>query len=88
MNTNLKKTVHTPPLSHRRRRGQTRLMIYDFINAYCDRYGYPPTIREIGDAVGVSSTGTVVRHLRVLEQEHLIERRNNCARAIRTQSIL
>ena len=81
-------SLHTPPLPHRRRSGQTKDMIYDFINIYSERYGYPPTIREIGDAVGVSSTGTVVRHLHTLEQEHLIERRSGCARAIRTQSIL
>ena len=84
----MKKTIHTPPLKHRRRSGQTKHMIYDFITDYSARNGYPPTIREIGDAVGVSSSGTVVRHLQSLEQEHLIERRTRCARAIRTQAVL
>ena len=80
--------IHTPPLRRRRRSGQTRNMIYDFITAYCTHHGYPPTVREIGDAVGVSSTGTVVRHLHLLEEAHLIERRAGCARAIRTQGVL
>lgn len=84
----MKKPFHTPPLQHRRRSGQTRNMIYDFITDYCARCGYPPTVREIGDAVGVSSTGTVVRHLQILEQEHLIERKAGCARAIRAQGAL
>ena len=84
----MRKTIHTPPLPHRRRSGQTRSMIYMFIVDYCERNGYPPTVREIGDAVGVSSTGTVVRHLKLMEQEQLIERRSGCARAIRTQSLL
>jgi len=84
----MKQTVHTPPLPHRRRSGLTKHMIYDFITHYSEQHGYPPTVREIADAVGVSSTGTVVRHLRILEQEHLIERRFGCARAIRTQAVL
>src|SRR5262249_7704625 len=32
------------------------------------RYGYPPSTREIGDAVGLASTSSVSRHLRVLEE--------------------
>lgn len=37
-------------------------------------YGYPPTVREIGAALGLSSPGTVQRHLDKLEALGLIER--------------
>lgn len=73
---------------HRRQRGQTRLAIYDFIVEFSQQYGFPPTIREIARAVGVSSPGTVSTHLRRLEEERLIQRYSNHARAIRTRDIL
>lgn len=44
--------------------------------------GYPPTIREIGDAVGLSSTSTVLHHLRVMEADGWITRPPGCVRAI------
>lgn len=71
--------------TRRRPRGCTRMMIYDFINDYTARRGYPPTIREIGDAVGVSSSGTVARHLKSLQSDCMIQRWEHHARAIRTQ---
>ena len=66
----------------RRHSGQTRHLIYDFILAYSEQNGFPPTIREIAKAVGVSSSGTISAHLKHLEQEQLIRRFNNRARAI------
>ena len=73
---------------YRRQRGHTRLAIYDFILEFSQQYGFPPTIREIAKAVGVSSPGTVSMHLRRLEEAHLIQRYTNHARAIRTRDIL
>ena len=75
-------------VSKRRPRGRTRMMIYEFINDYTARNGFPPTIREIGDAVGVSSSGTVARHLKSLQADCLIQRRERRARAISTQEML
>jgi repressor LexA len=37
--------------------------ILDFISQHCDRTGYPPTVREIGTAVGLASPSTVHAHL-------------------------
>jgi repressor LexA len=37
--------------------------ILDFISQHCDRAGYPPTVREIGTAVGLASPSTVHAHL-------------------------
>ena len=71
-----------------RRRGHTRLAIYDFIVAFTEQYGFPPTIREIGQGLGLSSPGTVSMHLKHLEQDKLIERYANHARAIRVRGIL
>lgn len=67
----------------RRREGSTRMAIYDYIVSFSNQYGFPPTIREIGEAMGLSSSGTVSAHLRRLEQDHMIERYANHARAIR-----
>jgi DNA-binding transcriptional ArsR family regulator len=72
----------------RRQKGTTRLAIYDFIIAFSEKNGFPPTIREIAQAVGLSSPGTVSMHLKRLEEDHLIKRYTNHARAIRVQDIL
>src|SRR4029078_2130614 len=41
--------------------------IFDFISRYLNRHGYPPTVREIGKAVGLHSSSTVHAHLSKLE---------------------
>lgn len=43
--------------------------IIDFIQQYLTRYGYPPSVREIGAAVGLKSTASVARYLKRLEQD-------------------
>lgn len=60
---------------------QTR--IYNFIEEYTRREGRPPTNREIGEAVGISSTGHVDYHLSVLEKKGLIQRERKKSRGIR-----
>ena len=37
--------------------------IFDFIGKYSAKYGYPPTVRDIGKAVGLASSSTVHAHL-------------------------
>lgn len=42
---------------------QTRQQIYDFVIQYITDHGYPPSLREIGDGVGLSSSSSVHSHL-------------------------
>ncbi|MCU0308610.1 MAG: transcriptional repressor LexA [Thermoleophilia bacterium] len=48
--------------------------ILDFISGYCQRHGYPPTVREIGSGVGLASPSTVHAHLAKLERAGHIRR--------------
>ena len=48
--------------------------IWDFLVDYVDRHGYPPTVREIGEAVGLASPSTVHAHLANLERAGLLRR--------------
>ena len=56
--------------------------IFDFIRRYAARYGYPPTVREIGKAVGLTSSSTVHAHLANLERVGLLRRDPTKPRAI------
>ncbi|EKD37979.1 MAG: hypothetical protein ACD_75C00917G0002, partial [uncultured bacterium] len=56
--------------------------ILDFIGRSVRDRGYPPTIREIGDEVGLRSTCTVFRHLQTLERDGYIRRPRFGNRAI------
>ncbi|MCL2215565.1 MAG: transcriptional repressor LexA [Defluviitaleaceae bacterium] len=49
-------------------------MILDFLKSEIRQNGYPPTVREICDAVGLSSTSTVHAHLETLERKGFIRR--------------
>lgn len=64
-------------LSPRQRR------ILDFILQHTEDKGYPPTVREIGEAVNLSSSSTVHAHLRALETAGAISRDGSLTRAIR-----
>ena len=48
--------------------------IFDFIRRYASKHGYPPTVREIGKAVGLTSSSTVHAHLANLEKIGLLRR--------------
>jgi repressor LexA len=48
--------------------------IFDFISRYLSRHGYPPTVREIGKAVGLHSSSTVHAHLSKLEDLGVLKR--------------
>lgn len=56
--------------------------IYDFIVSFTDAHSYPPSVREICEAVGLRSTATVHVHLKNLEQRGLIVRDPNKQRSI------
>ena len=56
--------------------------IVKYIEAYVDERGYPPSIREIGDQVGISSTSVVDYNLKVLEREGRIRRDREVSRGL------
>jgi repressor LexA len=56
--------------------------IFDFIKRYSDLNGYPPTVRDIGKAVGLASSSTVHAHLANLEKLGLLRRDPTKPRAI------
>jgi repressor LexA len=56
--------------------------ILDFLTKYVDAHGYPPTVREIGEAVGLASPSTVHAHLANLERAGLIRRDPTKPRAL------
>ena len=64
------------PLTQRQNRA------YDFIEQYLSRHRKPPTLQEIGDALGISSTNGVYKLLQKLEQKGWIEREKHKARSI------
>jgi repressor LexA len=56
--------------------------IYDYVVGYVDGHGYPPTVREIGEAVGLASPSTVHAHLANLERAGLLRRDPTKPRAL------
>jgi repressor LexA len=71
----------------RRKRNGTlserQTMILEFFREFQQKNGYPPTIREIGKAVGISSTSVVNYNLNRLEEMGFIEREESVSRGIR-----
>lgn len=57
-------------------------MLLEFIKSHQDKYGYPPTIREMCRAVKVSSTSTISYYLNKLEANGLIKKSPNKNRAL------
>jgi repressor LexA len=56
--------------------------IFDFIKRYSAKHGYPPTVRDIGKAIGLTSSSTVHAHLANLEKVGLLRRDPSKPRAI------
>jgi repressor LexA len=56
--------------------------IWEFLVGYVDDHGYPPTVREIGEAVGLASPSTVHAHLANLERAGLLRRDPTKPRAL------
>lgn len=56
--------------------------IFEFINEQLEKTGYPPTVREIGKALGLHSPSTVHAHLAKLEKSGVLRRDPSKPRAI------
>jgi repressor LexA len=56
--------------------------IWDYLLVYVEKHGYPPTVREIGQAVGLASPSTVHAHLANLERAGLLKRDPTKPRAL------
>ena len=56
--------------------------IFDFIKRYSARHGYPPTVRDIGKAIGLTSPSTVHTHLHNLEKIGMLKRDPSRPRAL------
>jgi repressor LexA len=69
-------TLGTPPLTSRQQE------IWQYLAEYVDTHGYPPTVREIGDAVGLASPSTVHAHLANLERAGMLKRDPTKPRAL------
>lgn len=60
----------------------TRMRVLGYIRAYIRRNGYPPSMREIGDGVGLTSLSSVSHQLEKLEDEGFITRNPRIPRSI------
>ncbi len=60
---------------------QVRML--EFIRSYFEEHFYPPTIREIGKAVGIPSTSVVKYNLERLQEKGFIERSSEVSRGLR-----
>ena len=58
----------------------------DFIRQSIEERGYPPTLREIGESMGIRSTNGVNDHLRALERKGYLSREDMKSRALRLVS--
>ncbi|MDD5371228.1 MAG: transcriptional repressor LexA [Anaerolineaceae bacterium] len=68
--------------------GDRHKRILDYLSEYQTRSGYPPSIREIGEKTGISSTSVVNYYLDQLEQAGYIERESHISRGIRVLKTL
>lgn len=71
-------------MAHRKNQtaSQRQDAIYRFLEDFAAGHGYPPSVREIGDAIGLKSSSTVHAYLRMLERRGLIHRDPTKPRAI------
>lgn len=69
-------------MAYQRELTRRQQQILDFIRAEIHRRGYPPSVREIGDAVGLSSSSTVHSHLAAIEAKGYIRRDPSKPRAL------
>ena len=56
--------------------------IFDYVKRHVGEHGYPPTVRDIGKAIGLTSSSTVHAHLGNLERLGLLRRDPTKPRAI------
>jgi repressor LexA len=74
-------TSKEPPLT--RHDAERKQKILECISQAVAERGYPPSVREIADQVGLASTSAVHHHLLALEREGLLERGSHSSRALR-----
>lgn len=72
----------------RRKHGETQALILQFIQAQTASQGYPPSVREICEAVGLKSTSTVHGHLTRLEKQGLLKRDSMKPRAMAVTGVV
>ncbi len=77
----MRKEITEKPATERQRR------ILEVIRSFTADHGYPPSVREIGARVGLSSSSTIHAHLKALERRGLISRDPTKPRALRAGSI-
>ena len=65
-----------------------RQRILDYVTAFTRENGYPPTVREICEAVGLRSPSTVHSHLKILQEGGFLEKSDHKTRALRSVPIL
>jgi repressor LexA len=66
---------------------QRQKMVLEFIQTTIDTDGYPPTLREIGNFMGIRSTNGVNDHLRALERKGYLKREDMKSRALRPTAV-
>jgi biotin operon repressor len=75
---------HPPPKPDRRPKLTERQReLLDMVVEYASAHGYPPTLRDIGQHMGISSTNGVNDHLKALEKKGYIVRKELKSRSIR-----
>lgn len=75
--------VHTLPQAEDRGKLTTRQgEILEIIRSWVRRFGYPPSVREIGDEVGLTSTSSVAHQLQALQRKGYLRRDPNRPRAV------
>jgi SOS-response transcriptional repressor LexA len=70
-------TIAMKPLTHRQR------TVLDFVGEYCRRQGFPPTLREIGEGIGLQNISAVRGHVTALLKKGYITKEDSKARSIR-----
>jgi repressor LexA len=78
-----------PPVSDDSKEALTdrQQKVLDYISASIGERGYPPTLREIGEHMGIRSTNGVNDHLKALEKKGYLEREDLKSRALRPISL-
>lgn len=69
-------------MAYQRELTRRQQQVLDFVRAEVHRRGYPPSVREIGEAVGLSSSSTVHSHLAALEAKGFLRRDPSKPRAL------
>ncbi len=77
----MRKEITEKPATERQQR------ILQVIRTFTADHGYPPSVREIGELVGLSSSSTIHAHLKALERRGMISRDPTKPRALRSGSI-